>query len=308
MLGPDVNGTWHMFAAHMTDHCGLTSWKTNSQVVHATAARPEGPYTRREVVIPRFSHNPTVRELPGGSGYALYAIGCGGTTVPPLTNCSGGHTVGSSCGTGACPSDGCNSPHWTGMWTSTSLWGPWVSQGEVTIQATPGVKSDTWTTNPAPWFLANGSVLWMYRQGAQSWPNQTATSERLGVGVTAGWQDTAIVDRTPAAPILPYAIEDQYAWVDPKGNYHALVHKGPGGMASHLFSRDGLQWGVSASAPYDTEVALTDGSVRKYGKRARPQLVVSREGRPRYLSTGTDVGESPHTDHICTVVQPVAGS
>ena len=40
------DGRWHMFAARMAGHCGLTSWRTNSEIAHMTAAAPHGPATR----------------------------------------------------------------------------------------------------------------------------------------------------------------------------------------------------------------------------------------------------------------------
>ena len=69
--GPD--GKTHMFAAVMTEHCGLTSWKTNSEVIHAVANTPLGPFVKKEVVIPRFAHNPTIKKVNGT--YLLFHIG-----------------------------------------------------------------------------------------------------------------------------------------------------------------------------------------------------------------------------------------
>jgi hypothetical protein len=43
----DENGRVHMFAALMTENCGLTSWATNSEIVHATADTPLGPFTTK---------------------------------------------------------------------------------------------------------------------------------------------------------------------------------------------------------------------------------------------------------------------
>lgn len=33
IVGPDANATWHMFVSEMSLGCGLTSWKSNSQIV-----------------------------------------------------------------------------------------------------------------------------------------------------------------------------------------------------------------------------------------------------------------------------------
>ena len=94
----------HMFAAKMTESCGLTSWATNSEVVHAIADSPEGPYrlvdsehSPEGVILPRFAHNPMIKRTPGnGSRYLLYHIGC--SASPPdcpdcVRHCSNGTTL-----------------------------------------------------------------------------------------------------------------------------------------------------------------------------------------------------------------------
>ena len=35
-LPTKVNGTWHLHCAEMVNGCGLSSWKTNSRIIHAT--------------------------------------------------------------------------------------------------------------------------------------------------------------------------------------------------------------------------------------------------------------------------------
>ena len=66
-------GSFHMFAAEMANSCGMTTWATNSIIVHAVANSPEGPYQRREVVMPPFAHNPTALQAPVNN-YVCYII------------------------------------------------------------------------------------------------------------------------------------------------------------------------------------------------------------------------------------------
>ena len=40
-----VNGTAHMWASRLDNHCGIDSYLLNSRVVHAVAPSPVGPYT-----------------------------------------------------------------------------------------------------------------------------------------------------------------------------------------------------------------------------------------------------------------------
>lgn len=38
LKGPD--GTYHMWAAEMTEHCGIGTWQQNSRLIHATSTDP----------------------------------------------------------------------------------------------------------------------------------------------------------------------------------------------------------------------------------------------------------------------------
>ena len=68
----------------------------------------------------------------------------------------------------------------------------------------------------------------------------------------------------------------------------------PGG---HSFSRDGLRWTFAGSA-YGFDVAFTDGSKSRYGRRERPQVLVV-DGEPTVLYNGVlgpeGWGNSSHT-------------
>ncbi len=69
--------------------CGLTTWGTNSQITHVSAARPEGPYARANIAVPMWSHNPLVRLMPDGT-LVLYHIGSGSAGgLPPLAGYCG---------------------------------------------------------------------------------------------------------------------------------------------------------------------------------------------------------------------------
>ena len=48
----DEQGQVHMFAALMTEHCGLSAWETNSEIVHAVADTPLGPFEATQTVLP----------------------------------------------------------------------------------------------------------------------------------------------------------------------------------------------------------------------------------------------------------------
>ena len=77
------NGEYHLFVAEMTRNCTLAQWGSNSQCAHATSAAVEGPYTRQDVAVGVWCHNPQVSFIPGGGAegqdlWALWHIGAGG--------------------------------------------------------------------------------------------------------------------------------------------------------------------------------------------------------------------------------------
>jgi hypothetical protein len=60
VIQDNETGAYHMFAAVFIDGTGLNSWQSNSEIMHAVAATPEGPFEMKEVVVKPFAHNPQV--------------------------------------------------------------------------------------------------------------------------------------------------------------------------------------------------------------------------------------------------------
>jgi len=307
--GIESNGSAMMMVSHMTQNCGLKAWTTNSEIAVLTAPSPLGPFTWARTAIPRFAHNPIV--IRHADKYILYHIGCGANangTEPLVKQCKNGTTPLPFPKPGGAS---CNGPHYTMARTSDSLEGPWESVGEVLI-STP--RSTKWTTNPAVWFLADGTAVTVYRQPAGAWPNQTASSERLGFAKTTkpckvpGVAGCEWVDQSPTAPLFPFAVEDQFLWQDTRGNLHIITHKsdpnqGGHSDAGHAFSADlGATWHFSGTPPYNDTIP-TAGGAQNCGKRARPSLVL-KGGKPAYLLTGCGLGGG---DRTRTTVQPING-
>ena len=315
-----TDGRVHMFAAFITEHCGLLSWKTNSEIVHLVAASPLGPFKppsgadeEYAQVVPRFAHNPTIHRNADGR-YLLYHIGCGASPAA-CPDCVQGCTNGS---TPQAPplaaSDGsCNGPHWTGLRTSMSLNGPWRDEGEVTFNTT---HAQNWITNPCvvPASETDNTTqaYLLYRQSQGQWPQGGGGSgERLGWAVAQDCASTincTYVDKSPVRPVFDCNLEDQYLWRDHRGNFHALTHKNcdGGGVSGHMFSADGgTTWQTSPVAPYNDTIALKGGGSIQCGKRARPMLLIEN-GRPKYLSTGASYAGTH--DHTFTSMQEIGGS
>ena len=146
---------FHMFAADMTDHCGLDSWQHNSAIRHLVSKTPEGPYEPKEIVQSSFSHNPTVHKTPDGH-YVIYHIGDGTNgNRPPITNCHNGttpktfETRAQASDSGPPPKIGSIiTPH---MLFSESLNGPWSTYRSS--------QRGTSCNNPAAYMFPNGTAL-----------------------------------------------------------------------------------------------------------------------------------------------------
>jgi hypothetical protein len=61
-----------MFAAQMTNHCGINSWTRNSRIIHAVSDSPGGLFVPEEEVQPVFAHEPTVTRSPDGKWVMWY--------------------------------------------------------------------------------------------------------------------------------------------------------------------------------------------------------------------------------------------
>ena len=109
---PSDGQRWHMYVSEFRDGCGVTSWQTNSQIVHVVGTSPTGPWRREGVALHAWSHCGTVAVAPDGvmiqprlwCSPAKYANGTGScnagvrSTVP-----AGMPNAGQRCVGGASP-------------------------------------------------------------------------------------------------------------------------------------------------------------------------------------------------------------
>ena len=176
-------GSYHMFAARFSHRCGLNSWWCNSEVVHAEADRPDGPYSTSPglPVVAPFAHNPAVAVAPDGT-VLVFHIGSGDTPRSRQGNCSGGVSgVGTNgtrawCGAAAAVAafPGAPVPPRAGevnapniAYSSAGPRGPWSLLG----------GGSSWgADNPAPVVLENGTVLLYAKFGCNATVNPRAAA------------------------------------------------------------------------------------------------------------------------------------
>ena len=96
-IHPDTSGLWHMWSSDMHG-CGLNIWLSGSQIIHAVASSPIGPYSPIGVAVHAEAHNPQLVRAPDGSfllmdSYGGPDAGCPGTCN--YSTCTGGPACGS---------------------------------------------------------------------------------------------------------------------------------------------------------------------------------------------------------------------
>jgi len=265
---PDASGVYHLFVAEMSSNCSLSDWERSSFVTHATSTSPLGPFLRQggAPAIGVWSHNPQVAQLRDGT-FAIFHIGPGEGGSPP--NCS----WPSRSGAGSAPASGASG---STVHTAPALDGPWVPYPAF------GVPS---CNNPAPLLHPNGTLFLLcdskvlFRAPSLSGP----------------WVQVQQLPAPRNAPLGAY--EDGFIWIDPRGNWHALFHVWSSAVPSpytcvnanvsaHAFSSDGLSWHYSPRQPYNTTVALDDGSSFITPTRERPKLLFGADGEPTFLYNG----------------------
>ena len=318
------DGQWHMIAARMEGHCGLRSWHStingvhvaNSDIVHAAASAPDGPYRVVETVLPAFAHGPAATVMPDGRLVVAH-LGCGNRTLPEVKGCTNGSTPGYNTPHAATP--GYNAPHavirppglsncdwpgWTGVLVheGTSDWlsdwkqlVDWSSAGLV-VHAGP----DSWhngdhngsvhADNPSFWPLKNGSVLLAYATKLKH-PVGRKYSGHKHIGLAMGrlpMSDGETLqpfrDVSPE-PIFPYEAEDPTIFLDSTNNltnmrWHILAHR----LVSNI-SKEVCAHAVAASPFGPWKVATTPAYTKTIewaddGTTGSTHLTVS-EGRER---------------------------
>ena len=316
---------WHMWAAEMTEHCGIGAWAQNSRIIHAVSPAPAGPYVRKQVVWEVFSHEPEVVRGPNGE-YVMYFTAslrsqhgdCNCCRAHNASKCDG------STGPGDCPSSFSSSsshsargrsrarggrgrgrrrrldadPSW--MSYATSPDGPWSTP----VQIFKGYEGSD--TNFSPTILKNGSLVAIWRE----W---TTRGSRCYLATASDWKDPSTyrqhIDAGELWPDLGAAgTEDPFVYRDADGNFHAVFHHMYGydttaqwwldAAGGHAFSPDGASWtytGVAWGPATTTEqgdvVQFTDGTSFRFTRRERPHLVFREDGTISHLTSAAQYGD-----------------
>lgn len=238
-----VGETYHLFASRWPEATGFPEgYRSYSEIVRATAPRPEGPYTFREVVIGKrpagkwdsgMAHNPAIYRA--GDGFALFYNA----------------------------SDEGSPYRQVGVATAPSVEGPW-SRSDTPLDL--GIESDA--NNPAALFEPDGSVKLIWR----------TRDLRVVVSTAPHFRGPY---RVANDNVWPRARLEDFFLFRQNERYLVLCEDNAGSVTGHerwgalLHSPDGIHDWQACERPiaYDHDIAWSDGSVLHAVRRERPWLL-----------------------------------
>lgn len=302
------DGLYHMFYSRWKKELGW-AWVTHSEIAHAAAASPFGPFKHKDVTLPvrgaqywdgLCTHNPTIHKFEGK--YYLYYMGNTGDGINP---CTPGKLVYNW---------GQRNNQRIGVAVAKDPNGPWKRFDEPLIDA----SSDTTAldallvSNPSITQRPDGGYLMIYKAVSKK-------IKRIQGGPVVHCVATS---DSPTGPFIKYDFpvftaeghefpaEDPFIWYQ-DGKYRAIVKDMHGaftdaGQALVLFdSDDGFDWKL-ASTPLLTKLQITkdNGEVVKLKHLERPQLYIE-DGKPVALVCAADTIDSNGVIHAWNVQIPI---
>ncbi len=274
------DGQYHLFYSRWPRKLGHAAWVTHSEIAHAVAASPFGPYKHADVTLPPrgkefwdglCTHNPTVIRANGK--YYLYYMGNTGDGVAMKTL------------------------NWThrnnqriGVAVADKPEGPWQRFDKPVIDASSDTNAPDalMIANPSVCQRPDGGFLMVYKGVAkQGKPPFGGPVVHLVATADAA---TGPFKKFPqpifTKPGEHFAAEDPFIWRD-TDRYRAVVKDNHGiftgrGYSLALFeSREGFDWKPSEHVLVTTpQVTWADGRTQKMDALERPQL---------YLENGAPV-------------------
>lgn len=285
IAGPD--GKIHVFFSRWDARKGMSGWINGSEIAHAVANKPQGPWTGIETILaPRGEgffdgttcHNPHIQYADGK--YLLFYIG----NSNKKTNTKR-----------------------IALATADSLYGPWNRPDKPLLEAgEPGAWDDHCTSNPSFLKHPNGEY-WLYYKswntGEYEHPVNPEIRGNRKYGLAIATRPEGPYIRYPDNPIVDYSgfgnnrqLEDAYVFTE-KGHFYMIARDM--GMFGHevgiiLESHDGIHWSEPAIAYFGVshyvEEPPAPPHLKKYGRFERPQLLM-QNGRPTHLFVASQGGK-----------------
>lgn len=281
----DKEGKVHVFYSRWPEKYKMGGWIHKSEIAHAVADKPEGPYTYVETVLaPRpgyfdatTCHNPHMQYVDGT--YYLFYMG---------------------------NSDGTVYTKRIGMAKSGSLDGPWERCEKPLLEAgKSGEWDDCNTTNPAFVSHPDGQA-WLYYKSwnKEAYQNEKGTiraNRKYGLAIADNIEGKyKRIKENPVVDLSKYGdnkqVEDAYVYIE-DGKFKMLMRDM--GYFDHeaglIFeSEDGINWSEPQIAWFGADAYLQEPPapkhLKRYGRFERPQLLM-KNGKPAYLFNAMQGGK-----------------
>jgi hypothetical protein len=277
--GPD--GKYHLFYSRWPTTTGFQSWVTHSEIAHAVADHPGGPYHPVDVALPvradhfwdaHVTHNPTVHRF--GDKYYLYYMGNRGDqrVVEQFNNLNWLHRNNQRIGVAIADDPA----------------GPWKRLDYPVIDVS---EDELCVSNPSVTEMRDGRYLMVYKSVKKDKPlpfggpvvHRVAIADRPEGPFVKTGQDVF----TAAGSDFP--AEDPYIWFDHRRNrYYAIVkdqggHFTDAGRSLALFCSDnGLDWQPEEHALVTQNRIQWQDREQPIFRLERPQLLLEN-GQPSVL-------------------------
>lgn len=283
IIGED--GKTHLFFSRWAAKKGMGGWINGSEIAHAVASQPEGPYeVLGTILAPRAGffdattcHNPLIQKVD--NRYCLFYMG---------------------------NSNGKTNTKRIGLATAASLYGPWERMDAPLLEpGETGAWDDHCTTNPAFIKHPNGQY-WLYYKSWNTKAYETDTGPIRGnrkYGLAIADNLKGPYKKHPANPLIDFSalgnntqLEDAFVWMQ-QNRFHMIARDM--GVFNHengilMQSRKGLHWSEPEIAYYAAEKYIQQppppSYLKKYGRFERPQLLL-QSGKPTHLFTTSQGGK-----------------
>lgn len=288
LKGPD--GLYHLFYSRWKKEYGFTGWLTHSEIAHAVAPSPAGPWEYRSTALQGAgkghwdaitAHNPKIKFFEGK--YYLYYIS---------TNL--GEQVYDEKQLVETARTGYSHPLWkplrsnqrTGVAVANSLDGPWERLDTPLIE--PSGPITTLTVNPA---IDRGPDGRYYLIVKGDKPNETRFIRNQAVAIS---DNPAGPFEMQEKPVIDYLdTEDVSMWYDKsREQFYGIFH-------AHSFigminSPDGIHWKKATEYALSPKyIPLSNGDTLRPDRMERP-FVYQEDGAPQVLSVAVKKGNDSY--------------
>ncbi|MEM6831214.1 MAG: glycoside hydrolase family protein [Bacteroidota bacterium] len=308
-LAKGDDGLYHLYYSRWPKNIGW-EWVNYSEIAHATATSPFGPFTFRDVALPMrkdtskwdgtTTHNPTVHKINGT--YYLYYMGNKGdrkiVSTPGKPKLNWMHRNNQRIGVAVA-----ENPN-----------GPWkrFDTPVLDISSDKNAPDALMTSNPSVCQMKDGRILMVYKAVGKQFKLPGGGPVVHMVAIADG--PTGPFKKYPD-PVFTFEgerfpAEDPYIWYQ-DGKYRAIVKRIKHIQKKRVFSlvhydsEDGIQWNQAKHFEIsDRTVTFTDGGKIQFDHLERPQVFIENN-EPVALLCAADTIDANNVRHSFNIQIPL---